>query len=126
MRDALLLFGKIELATKDTAAYSTDVLDMNLPALQFTGRGNNVCVVFQPDADMNAADSMQPIIQDSANNSDWVTILTGPIKKAVTASTQIVLPIPLSHRRYVRVGILPTSTGTLTATDVEAWVELGK
>ena len=126
MRDALLMFGKVALATKDTAAYSADKLDMNLPALQYTGRGSNVCIVFQPAADFNAADSMQPIIQDSANNSDWATILTGPVVGKPTAADQIVLPMPIKHRRYIRVGITPTSTGTLTATDVDAWIELGK
>lgn len=126
MRDALLIFGSMSLATKDTAVYSADTLDLNLPAKQFTGRENNVCVVFQPSADFAEVDGMIPFIQDSANGADFTTILTGAEVTAPTEKSQIVLPIPVSHKRYLRAGATPKSSGTFTAVAATAWIELGK
>lgn len=126
MRDKLLSFGEISLATKDTTAYSADKLDMNKPALQHTARAGQVYVVFKPAAAFNAADSYQPILQDSADDSTYATLATGPVIAKPGASDYYMMPIPLKHRRYLRVGGLPTSTGTFTATAVSAWIELGK
>ena len=126
MRDALLIFGSMSLATKNTAVYSADVLDFDLPSVHYTGRENNVCAVFQPSADFASVDGMTPFIQDSADGSDWTTILTGHEITAPKEDTQIVLPIPVSHKRYLRAGATPASSGTLTAVAVTAWIELGK
>lgn len=126
MRDKLLSFGKIALATKDTAAYSADKLDLNTPALHFTARANDVYVVFKPAAAFNAADSYQPIIQHSDDDNTFSTLATGPVIAKPGLDDYHIMPLPHSHKRYLRVGALPTSTGTFTATDVNAWIELGK
>lgn len=126
MRDKLLSFGNISLATKDTAAYSADKLDMNTPAVQNTARAGEVYIVFKPAAAFNAADSYQPIVQHSADDSTYTDLATGPVIAKPGANDYYMMPIPLGHKRYLRVGGLPTSTGTFTATAVSAWIELGK
>lgn len=126
MRDKLLSFGNISLATKDTAAYSADTLDMNTPAVQFTARAGDVYIVFKPNAAFNAADSYQPIIQHSDDGNTFTTLATGPTIGKPGKDDYYSMPIPLAHKRYLRVGGLPTSTGTFTATTVAAWIELGR
>ncbi len=126
MRDALLIFGALALATKDTAVYSADSLNLGLPATQYTGRAPNVNVVFEPAAAFAAIDGIIPFVQDSADGDSWATILTGKEVTAPAAGAQIILPIPVSHRQYVRVGATPKSSGTFTAKSVTAWIELGK
>ena len=126
MRDKLLMFGALSLATKDTAVYSADYLDMGEPETHNTGNDGNIDIVFQPAADFKAVDSMEPFLQDSADGSSWATIATGKLTAKPSALTQITMPMPSSHRRYLRVGATPASTGTFTATTVNAWIELGK
>lgn len=126
MRDALLQFGALALATKNTAVYSADSLNLNLPATQYTGRTPNVNVVFAPSAAFAAVDGIVPFIQDSADGDSWNTILTGVEVTAPTKGQQIVMPIPVSHRQYLRVGATPKSSDVFTAVSVTAWIELGK
>ena len=126
MRDALLIFGALALATKDTAVYSADSLNLNLPAKQYTGRAPNVNVVFQASADFEAIDGAIPFVQDSADGDSWATILTGPQVTAPVEGQQIVMPMPVTHRQYLRVGVTPKSSATLTAVAMTAWLELGK
>jgi hypothetical protein len=133
MNDALNYFGAIALATKDTDVYSADKLDFQLPATRSrftrnqTGEQEAINVVFiGMTNDQNAADSFIPFLQDSADDSTYNTILTGPqtalgLKKGV----QAILPFPKSHRRYVRAGVTPKSSGTLTANSVQVGIEFG-
>ena len=126
MRDALLIFGAIALATKNTAVYSADSLNLNLPATQATGRESNVNVVFEPAAAFAAIDGIIPFIQDSADGETWLTILTGVEVTAPVKGQQIVMPMPVEHRQYLRAGATPKSSDTFTAKSVTAWIELGK
>lgn len=126
MRDALLMFGSISLATKDTTVYSADTLDLEDPTNQHIGREGNVVVVFRAKAAFAATDGMIPIIQTSDDNSTWKTILSGPdVAKPVKDQTML-LPFPIEHSRYIRVGAIPSSSGTFTAKSVDAWIELGR
>jgi hypothetical protein len=124
-RDALLIFGNLSLATKDTPVYSADILDLNDPAVQHSGR-NHVNIVFQPGADFAAIDGFVPLLQDSADGSTWATIRQGAEKTAPTDDDQVVIEMPTEHRRYLRAGATPKSTGVFTAKTVSAWVELGR
>lgn len=126
MRDKLLMFGAAALATKDTTVYCADVLDLNTPATQYTGRMSNVNVVFQADAAFAAIDGYIPILLHSDNNSDFTALLTGPEITAPASGAQYSMPMPVSHGRYLKVGFTPKSSGTFTAKAASAWLELGK
>jgi hypothetical protein len=126
MRDALLLFGTTSLATKDTAVYSANSLNLNLPATQKTGRFPAVTIVFQTNASFAAVDGLVPFLQDSADGSSWKTILTGAEITAPVSGQQIVMGMPVEHRQYLRTGVTPKSTGTFTAVTLDSWIELGK
>lgn len=132
MRDAELIFGDIANATKDTQVYSADTLDFG--ALQTgyskstkhrTGVTENLNAVFITAAAFNAADSVRCIIQDSANGTDWADLIAGPTVAAPGAGIISVLPLPVEHRRYLRASCYPTSSGTLTASTVTAYIEPG-
>ena len=134
MRDAQWIFGQASLATKDTTVYCADsvklgAIDSRVSAKfanHKTGKLPFHEVVFSVDADFNAADSFIPILEDSADGSSWSEIrrgaqtAAGP-KKAARAR----LEVPLEHRQYLRAGVVPKSTGTLTACTVTAWIEAG-
>jgi len=126
MRDKLLMFGAAALATKDTTVYCADVLDLNTPATQYTGRMSNVNVVFQADAAFAAVDGFIPILLHSDDNDSFTAVLTGPEVTAPAAGQQIALPIPVEHKRYLKAGFTPKSSGTFTAKAASAWLELGK
>lgn len=126
MRDKLLMFGAAALATKDTTVYCADVLDLNTPATQYTGRMSNVNVVFQADAAFAAIDGYIPILLHSDDNSSFTDLLTGPEITAPAKGDQYSMPIPVSHGRYLKVGFTPKSSGTFTAKAASAWLELGK
>jgi hypothetical protein len=133
MRDGKLLFGDIANATKTTQVYSADTLDFG--ALQTgytksskhrTGETGQMKVVFALGADMNAADTVVCIIQDSAtNNADWTDLARGPTLATVTAGIIASFHLPPEHKRYLRASCYPDSSGTLTASTVTAWLEPG-
>jgi len=125
MRDKLLIFGKIELAVKNTAVYSADSLDLNTPAVQHTGRIGNVVVKFRVDDDFESVDSFIPIIMESADNSTYTELMRGPQIDKPAAGDFITLPMPNTHKRYLKAGAVPISSGTFTASEVTAWIELG-
>jgi len=65
-------------------------------------------------------------IQDSADNSSFADVATsGAIGKAdLAAGAQIIIPMPINHRRYVRVNYT-VATGPLTAGKFSAQVVTG-
>lgn len=125
MRDKLLIFGTTSLATKDTLVTSADILDLNTPATHYTGRSEKVSAVFHANADFAAIDGYIPCIQDSADGSSWKTIMTGEEITAPSEGDEYVLPLPLSHRRYLRTGATPKSSGTFTAKTIDSWIGIG-
>jgi hypothetical protein len=134
-RDALGKFGAIALATKDTQVYCADPLDLDALDARYSKStkhyigvgGRDLAVVFKTPADFVSVDSFIPIIQDSADNSTWNDLATGPQtaagypKKGIAA----VMPIPRQVRRYIRASAMPKNTGTFTASTLEAWLEHG-
>lgn len=133
MRDALHIFGTITLATKDTDVYSEDTIDLDTIDARFrlgqyqTGTAEDLVCVFQSPADLVAADGFIPFIQDDVDETwaDPVKIVTGEEITEPLAGERIVVPVPKSHRRHLRAGVTPKSTGVLTASTVEAWLEFG-
>jgi len=60
--------------------------------------------------------TLQPILEDSADNSTYATAAAGPTLTAPAAGTVLYIPVPFETRRYLRVnwGGAPTA-GKVTA-----------
>ncbi len=130
MKEALNDFGTISLAVKDTTVYSEDsvnfgTLDANYRKSFHNNAGGDKFIVFEPNADFAAIDGIIPLVQDSANGSDWTTIVTGSEVTAPKVGQKIRLPYPAKHRLHMRAGATPKSSGTFTAKTVESYVEFG-
>ncbi|MCK9331229.1 MAG: hypothetical protein M0Q94_15240 [Candidatus Cloacimonetes bacterium] len=129
MRDALLKFGSLSLATKATAVYSADVIDFGASHDAEWDEANSpdVVVKFRAEAAFASTDGYQPLIQVSADNSSWTTVMTGPTVSAPVKNQVYEMQIPRSDTawRYMRVGAIPASTGTFTAKTMTAWIEIG-
>ena len=130
MKDGLLDFGSMALATKDTAVYS-QALDFgefhaDSPFTKHTiGLDTDAAVVFRTADAFNAADDVQFTIQDSADDDSFLDLVSGVNVEAPDAGIIQILNMPSHHRRYVRIKALPTSSGTLTASTVTAYIEFG-
>jgi len=127
MRDSLLKFGNISLATKDVQAYSADVLDLGAVDKWTKHHPQDGLVVcFRNTTALASVDSYIPILQDSADNSTYNDLLSGQqTATSLAAGTILRIPIPKEYRRYLRASAMPKSTGTFTAVTVEAWIEGG-
>lgn len=84
-------------------------------------------MVYQPQALIASGNIYTLAVQDSADNSSFITKLSG---QAVTlganmaAYTKLYMPLPLTHRRYLRPAVV---TGTTYAGSVawKCWLEFG-
>ena len=132
MRDGKLLFGNIVNATKTTQVYSANTIDFGAlqtgytkNTLHQTGETEQMKVIFTVAADMNAADTVVCIIQDSADDSSWTDLVRGPTLATVKAGVIASFHLPPEHKRYLRASCYPDSSGTLTESTVAAWIEPG-
>ncbi len=132
MRDAKLIFGDIANAVKTTQVYSADVLDFGAlqtgytkSTLHQTGETEQMKVLFSVGVDMNVADTVVCIIQESADNSSWGDLVRGPTLASVKAGVIASFMLSPKHKRYLRASCYPDSSGTLTASTVSAWIEPG-
>lgn len=129
MKDATLIFGNISLATKATAVYSANVIDFGASHGSEWDEANspNVVVKFRAEAAFADIDDYQPLIQVSADNSTWITVMTGPTVSAPAKNQVYEMQIPRSDTawRYMRAGAVPISSGTFTAKTMTAWIEIG-
>lgn len=105
-----------EQAVTATAA-STDVIDFGQTTPN-VGMSDHFDLSITVDEAVTAAGAATVTfsIQDSADNSSWADVaLTAAIGKvALPIGTQITIPMPNVHRRYVRVNYT-VATGPLTA-----------
>ena len=122
MRDALLDFGAITAATKDTVAYSANVLDMG--ATRKTGNLDNINVVIEAGADFASADTVAVQLYDSADGSTFALIQQSAAVTLKQGET-FAMPVPKTHRRYLKAAVLPKSTGTFTSTSITACIQPG-
>jgi len=132
MRDAQWIFGLITAAVKTTQVYSADsvklgAINAKSPfSLHQTGKVNGFEVVFALTSALAAADTLIPIIQDSADGDTWAELVRGPITTTALASgSRLRLPVPIEHKQYLRASVYPNSSGTLTETTMTAWIEAG-
>jgi hypothetical protein len=73
------------------------------------------------------ATTLQPVLQDSADNASFADVLSGPVipKAALTQGAQVWLTqLPANLRRYLRVNWV-VGTGPFTAGNVSAHIRLG-
>jgi len=112
-------------AVTATAA-STDVIDFGQTDPN-TGLHDRLDMVFTvgETATAEGAATVTFAIQDSADNSSFATVVSsGSVPKAsLVAGAQFILPMPATHRRYVRanytVGTGPLTAGKFSAQVVE-------
>lgn len=113
--DKLLQVSDAQAVTATAA--STDVIDAG-HAGRDIGAGEQLFAVFTVSEAAAAAGAATVVfaVQDSANNSDFVSVVaTAPIGKAdLVVGKHIVLPLPPGMRRYVRAHFT-VATGPLTA-----------
>lgn len=115
-----------EQAVTATAA-STDVIDFG-QANPNTGLTDHLTMAVTVDEAATAAGAATVTfaVQDSADNSSWADVAaTAAIgKAALPAGAQVLVPMPLQHRRYVRVNYV-VATGPLTTGKFSAQVVTG-
>jgi hypothetical protein len=113
-------------AVTATAA-STDVIDFG-QANPNSGMGDhlNMAITVDEAAAAAGAATVTFAVQDSADNATFADVAaTAAIgKAALPLGAQVLIPMPLQHRRYVRVNYT-VATGPLTAGRFSAQVVTG-
>lgn len=84
-----------------------------------------IVVVVQAKGATTGAGSSNSVtfkIQDSDNDSTFADVLTLPAVPGEDVAAGLVIPLPIKHRRYVK--LVTTVTGTVTGT-IDAWLSNG-
>ena len=124
MRDTLLKFGEATAATKATEVYCADVIDLGQS--EHIGNLDNLNIVIAPQTDMASVDNVVVKVYTGSTSSPSTLILTGPTCTALAQGEQVSIPFPKTNERYMKIGILPGSTGTFTSTKFDAWIQFGQ
>jgi len=123
MKDVLLKFGNISAATKQTEAYAADIIDMG--AVRKAGQGDQVNVVFVPATDMASADTIVCKLLECATVNGTYTACAAGAAVTLKAGEKFALPVPRTHKRFLKAGVYPDSSSTFTATTIAAQIEIG-
>lgn len=122
MKDTQLYCGIIAAATKQTRAFSADVLDLG--ASCHLGDVHGLYACFRLGEDVASGDTYLFELYDSADNSTFAKIVdNGAAITTGKAGDVICVPIPKNVRRYVKMAVYPDSSGTLDAQDITGWLE---
>lgn len=99
-----------------TNAITSDVIDF-LQKAPTTGLNDRPLYVVCKFPTALAGTSIVIAIEDSDNNSDFAPVLVSGTLKPADTTKGLALPMPVKHRRYVRLKTTPTSItgGTMTA-----------
>lgn len=99
-----------------TTAITSDVIDF-LQKASTTGLNDRPLYVVCKFPTALAGTSIVIAIEDSDNNSDFAPVLVSGTLKPADTTKGLALPMPVKHRRYVRLKTTPTSItgGTMTA-----------
>ena len=123
--DKLLQVSGAQAVTASAA--STDVIDFGQTNPN-SGINQNTTMAITVDETATAGGSATVTfsVQDSADNSTFADVaVTAAIGKAsLTAGAQVLIPMPVQHRRYVR-AYYTVATGPLTAGKVSAQIVAG-
>lgn len=130
MRDALWITGNIAAATKDTQAVSADYLDLGAPGTRpdYKTSVGDLYACFQQTAAGNANDSLICQFETAADSS-----FSSGLETTSFPQTAVSIPagkifryrVPAKMKRYVRLAVVPKSTGTFVAKTIKSWIELG-
>lgn len=123
MKDALLKFGDISAATKATVAYSANILDMGKTTK--TGNGDQVNVIFEAATAMDSADTVACQLYECDTVNGTFVLCAQGVAVCLDAHGKYALPVPRTHKRFLKAGVLPASSGTFTATTIKADIQLG-
>jgi hypothetical protein len=118
LTDGTLVFSEAQALT--VTAVSTNVLDMGV-AQPDQGQGVAKWVSAYVDAAFASGTSIAVVLQDSADNSTFAAILTGPVVATaalVAGAVMAAFALPMKHRRYLRLSY--TVVGTFDAGAVNA------
>jgi len=132
MIDSLLKMGSVTLATKATAAYTADYLDLGAIA---SASGltlktlPEMFICFQIDGDACAAtDYLDPAFQTADNTGFSTNLETTAFPSSATGlatGTILRYRVPMQCRRYVRGKVTPQSSATYDANTCIVWLEAG-
>jgi len=117
--DALCVLSNAQAPTTGTTA-STNVMDFEV-ANPDQGPGNPLWIRCMVEALFANGTSIQAVLQDSADNSSWATILSGPLvltAAAIAGKRLLETPLPSKHRRYLRLAYI--IDGTMNAGSINA------
>lgn len=130
MIDNLLMFSDGQTpTTSGTTTASTNVIDTSV-ALRQIGDGKRVelsvpCTV---TATSGGSATVQVVLQDSADNASWSTVLTGKsyaVASVVAGLDLLPITLPAGLRRYLRVGYT-IGTADLTAGTFSAYLVIDR
>ncbi len=100
-----------------SAAITSDAYDFGQASPASGAYADPIVVVIRPKGATTGADTSNAVtvkIQDSADNSDYADVLTTPTIPGADLAGGLVIPMPIRHRRYVKV--VTEVTGTVTGT----------
>lgn len=116
MMDKQLVFCE---AHAGTATFQSDAIDFghDYPS---TGLNDTPLYVVVQGTGMAGTGTLTVAVQDSADGStDWQPVLSSGALNAATLNGGAAIPMPLKHRRYVRLNVTASTTaptaGTVTA-----------
>lgn len=132
MIDSLHKMGSVTLATKATAAYTADYLDLGAIA---SASGltlktlPEMFICFQIDGDpCPATDYIDPAFQTADDTGFSTNLETTAFPSSATGlatGTILRYRVPMQCRRYVRGKVTPQSSGTYDANTCIVWLEAG-
>lgn len=114
------MFDAAMLLCKDksiASAITSDAYDFGQEAPASGAYADPIVVVIQAKSATTGAGTSNAVtfkIQDSADNSSYADVLTVPTVPGADIAKGLVIPMPIKHRRYVK--LVTTVTGTVTGT----------
>ena len=123
----MIIDSLLELSIKQavtTSAASTNVADFGLKKPNTGNAAQNLYAVFTIPESF-AGGSLTISLQDSADGSSFANVITGVTVSTtdLKAGSQYVIPMPTSHRRYIRAYY--AVTGSMTAGKINAAIVSG-
>lgn len=125
MLDAQLIFAEGQDAS---AAFTSKALDFRQPHPNLGGRPSPLVLIFAFPTALAGDGTLTLDLQDSADGTDFASVVQLPLTadKVASAEGDVVLQLPLRHRRYLRVvgAVDGTVTGAVTAYIGDAYEHL--
>lgn len=123
----MIIDSLLELSIKQavtTSAASTNVVDFGTKKPNTGNAAQNLYAVFTIPESF-AGGSLTISLQDSADGTNFANVISGVTVTAtdLKAGSQYVIPMPVSHRRYIRAYY--TVTGSMTAGKINCVIVSG-